>query len=309
MKSSTLFLLFAFATQLCIAREYISLQGKLIAKETYTPIPYAAITHDKYGTTSKEDGSFTLKLPEESMGELYIQAIGYQDTIISVDRFSNEELLIYLNTVVYSLPTAYVSSKTSRKEHILAGKPEVAVVKDREGKAVPTFVSTGAGFSSGVLINPKKKHQGGILSKISFYAVEEGFPQAPTLIRILVPHTKLQKNRIYPYSEFRDLLKEPLVHKGEVGWNTIDMEHLNLPTPSQNFILLFTPLDYGDQYRWINKRQQNSNGLAECYGMAIGTYRDKKLADIYLALQFSQGRLSYAKVKWGTPAVAVQYVK
>ena len=309
MKSSILFLIFALAIQMCVAQEYVFLKGKLIAKDTNTPIPYAAITANKYGTTSKEDGSFTLKLPEESAGELYLQAIGYRDTVISADRFSHEELVIYLSTVAYSLPTAYVSSKTSRKENILAGKPEVAVLKEREGKAIPTFVSTGAGFSSGVPVNPKKKHQDGILSKISFYATEDGFPQAPTIIRILVPDTKLQKNRIYPRSKFKDLLKEPLIHEGQAGWNTLDVEELNLPTPNKNFILLFTPLDYGDQYRWINKHQHDKDGLVECYGMAIGTYRDKKLADIYLALQFSQGRLSYAKVRWGTPAVAVQYVK
>lgn len=309
MKSLTLLLFFALVTQVCSSQEYVSLKGKLVEKETNTPIPYAAITANKYGTTSKEDGSFTLQLPKESEGELYIQAIGYRDTSISNDSFSNEEIIIYLKSVAYSLPTAYVSSKTSRKENILAGKPEVAVVKERNGKAIPTFVSTAAGLSSGVLINPKKKHQGGILSKISFYAIEDGFPQAPTVIRILVPNTKLQKNRMYPRSVFKDWLKEPLIHAGKAGWNTIDVEHLNLPTPNQNFILLFTPLDYGDKYRWTNKYQRGPDGLQECYGMAIGTYRDKKLADIYLALQLSGGTLSYAKVRWGTPAVAVQYVK
>lgn len=311
MKSSLLLLLFGLITQMCFGQEFVSLKGKLITKETNVPVAYAAITdhlNNRYGTTSQEDGTFTLKIPKESTKEIYIQAIGYRDTVITSDQWLDEPLTIYLTTVTYSLPTAYVSNKTARTESVLAGTPNGAVIT-RKGKAIPTFASTAAGLSSGVFIKPKKKHRGGVLSKISFYVVEAGFPQAPSVIRILVSNIKLQKNRMYPSEQFKDLLKEPIIHSGKVGWNTIDIEHLNLPAPDQNFILLFTPLDFGDKYRWINKYQTGPNGYSECYGIAIGTYREKKLGNIFLALQRTGGALSYIKAAQTTPAVAVQYVK
>ena len=133
--------------------------------------------------------------------------------------------------------------------------------------------------------------------------MEKGFPKTPFSIRIRVSlKDRMIRNRMYSTDAFVDYLKKPIVFTGKAGWNKIEIEEYNVPIPKNDFLILFTPLDSGNEYKWSDK-------YGEWYGMVIGVFKKKKIPQLFWAIK-SQGFYSYDDTpnqRNFTPAVVIHY--
>ena len=288
------------------AQNEIEIKGLLVSKENNEVIPFASIldiTSYKHGTTSQEDGTFFLKIPvnkQESNYQIKIACLGFNDTIININSFANNSI-IKLSPHVYELLEVVVVARNKSKISYI-GLPEGALLINDKGKKQGLPANTSAGSSSGVFVK-SKNNQKGLLKSISIYLLEKGFPETPFSVRILVsPKDKIKHNRMYSTNAFVDYLKESVIFKGTAGWNIIELEDYNIPLPENDYLILFTPLDYGKKYKWHNE-------YGEYYGMVIGVYNKKKIPQLFWAFK-SQDFYSYDdspnQLNF-TPAIVINY--
>jgi len=305
----TLLISLIYATHWCNAQtNYI--QGKILAMDTKEPIPFAAIVENNdwaYGTVTQEDGSFSFKLQTSEVKELYIQAIGFKDTIVTVPNTSNDILTIFLSSAVYSLPTVQVSNRETLSEKILAGFPNAPVQKLFRTEGTSYYGTNLENLNPGVLVKTKKKHRGATLTKISFCIVEDGVPEVPFMVRILAPQPILKGDRSRRESRLERLLQEPLIFRnGQVGWNHIDIDHLQVQIPQDYFLIIFTPLDSNQKnqeqslHQLISSKRENS--------MLLGIYEDRVVKNIYHIMQEPGAIQHHSSVPGTTPAVVLYYI-
>ncbi len=288
------------------AQDTLEIKGRLTSKETNAPVIYASIydiTTYKNGTTSNEDGRFLLKIFNYKQSVAYkikIQSIGYKDTIIALsDLQKNAE--ISLIPEIYELPEVLISSGKKLKENYI-GIPNGNLRKNDNGENKVMFPNYLAGFNYGIFVKPKKKTIG-ILKAIEVFIMEKGVPEAEFSIRILSGKNKLKHNLVYPSSAFVDYLQTPIVIKGKAGWNTIDLEEYEIPISENGFLILFIPLDYGDQYKWTDDRG------GDWYGMVIGVYEKRKVSQLFRAFKYEETYAYDSQLKSNTPAVVVRYLE
>jgi len=287
----------------CTTAQELVIEGLLYEVNSTHPIPYASIidiTNNKAGTTSHEDGSFRLVLPEGADNrDIYISSLGYRDTTLRAGQLIRTDTL-YLKPRKYELPDVVVSSKPLKPIEI--GNYGADVAK-KNGIAVGKY-GGGAGFSWGVYIKVRKKEVGALLDTLSVFFGEKGFPEAPLLIRILEFEKEFKKLRMLPRNKFKDLLTEPLIHSAESsGWQSIDLSNYKVRVPDTGLYILFIPLDKGNKYRY-----EMTQGVR--YGARIGTYLNKKDAKrIFPLLENGEYLSIINRANRLVPAVSVVILK
>jgi hypothetical protein len=81
---------------LCSSFGQITISGKLLAKETKEPIPYAniGIVNSNVGTISNQDGSFAILIPSQHIEDsLTLSALGFGRKKIAVNHFSSSQVV------------------------------------------------------------------------------------------------------------------------------------------------------------------------------------------------------------------------
>lgn len=264
-------------------------------------IPFASIidiNSTTVGTTSDEKGKFIITFSASDLGhKIQFSSVGYADTIISVKDLLIENLIIQLIDKSYYLEEFMISSSGNVTNNYL-GLPGGTILQfENSDSGFPNS----AGRASGVYVSPGKKDKG-VINSVEIYITSEGFYDAPLSMRIMVPEMNMKENKLESTKKFRDLLRKPVVVKAEKpGWMTIDLSDYNVGIPNRNFIVMFTPLDYGEKYRWTSK-------FGKRYGAVIGTYEAKKVPNMKWAMQVN-GKYCYdnsAKRDF-VPAVAIHY--
>lgn len=299
MKYLWLFLLFFFSH---IANgQSLVISGDLRDLDSSKPISYANIidiTDKKSGTTSRKDGTFKLTVTDDSVDhKIFISAVGYRDTILTARQVKDTET-IYLKRRNYELPDVVVSGK--RLEELVIGDTSSHV----ESKNITLTGAGGAGFSWGSYINVKRKEIGGYVNELKVYFSEKGFVGTPMALRARLFTGKFTFNYRLHFSDFRDLLPEPVIITPESsGWLTIDLSEYKIPVPKSGLYFIFTPLDQKDKYVSYNKDKKS-------FHANIGAYVDKKDADAKRIHRIWQdGNETYVLKRSNRPAVSVVILK
>lgn len=264
-------------------------------------IPFASIidlNSVTEGTTSDEVGQFTLSLGmADTLHRIQFSSVGYKDTIISVADLSAEHLVVQLSSQAYYLEEVIISSSDKLTDSYF-GLPNGSILQFGDGD---TGFPNSAGRASGVYVSPGKKDKG-VINSVEIYITKEGFYSAPLLMRILVPEMEMKENKLESGKKFRDLLHEPIVVRAEKpGWVAIDLSSHAIRIPKRNFIVMFTPLDYGEKYLWTSK-------FGKRYGAVIGTYDSKMVPHMKWAMQIN-GKYCYdnSTKRDFVPAVVIHY--
>lgn len=301
MKHIVLIILILFSHEV-ESQKQVEIVGHVLTAKDSSAVAYATIIDIStygYGTTSDENGEFYLTLKHElnSPIQLKVSCVGFKDTTIYVR--GKAELEIFLEKKSYSLPEVVI--RKGKLEEQVIGIVNGAIRTDRDGEQTGLFPSNSAGLSSGVFIKiPGNKM--GVLKAIEYYLLPKGRPETPFMLRFLEPIEPVQSNRMYSEDMFTDLLKEPIVTKGQSGWNTLCLLDYNIPVPPNDLFILFTPLEAGEEYRWIEAGD-------EWYGMVLGRYKKNKVRGLYWAIR-AKDTYSYddsflhQKI---TPAIVLRY--
>jgi hypothetical protein len=104
-----LFLLFPF---LVFSQQQVA-NGVVLDKVTNEPIPYVniSILESTVGTSSDDDGSYTLKIKEEDLDKnIHLSSLGYKDTTLTVTSFTKSKT-IFLQPLVEELDEVVISEK------------------------------------------------------------------------------------------------------------------------------------------------------------------------------------------------------
>lgn len=284
------------------SQKQVKIVGHVLSAEDNSAVAYATIidiSSYERGTTSDENGKFSLAIKSKLNFplKLKISCIGYHDTTITV--IEKAKLKIILEKKNYSLPEVVIRSG-SLSDHII-GIPDGAILTGRDGEQTGLFPSNSAGLSSGVFIKiPGNKM--GVLKAIEYYLLPKGKPETPFMLRFLEPIEPVQANRMYSEDMFIDLLKEPIVTKGQSGWNTLSLLDYNIPVPQNDLFILFTPLEAGKGYSWIEAGE-------EWYGMVLGRYEKNQVRGLYWAIR-AKDTYSYDDTSFRqkiTPAIVLRY--
>lgn len=237
---TTLLLILILALSLNL---YAQIDGRILAPDR-SPIPYVnvlALTEPVTGTTTDEEGNLHLNIKQPV--NLYISAVGYRDTLVPCHPSKFKELVLQKKN--YDLAEVLVTPYSNLP--MVIGYPDAEPI---EG-----WQSTSPAVGKGILYVPKKKEIGAFLTSIQIYIHPMGKYQTPLAIRLMAPlHAHIKRNRATPMADFIDLLPEPLLFKAEQpGWQTIDLSAYNLQMPSKGLVLIYSPLDAGEECKWTKK--------------------------------------------------------
>lgn len=303
MKHLLISIIFLFLYNYTVAQKNIILKGKIL-DESGVEIPYAGIiniTTYKHGTTSKKDGTFTLKTHENQSHIIQISALGFYEKKIKVSEILHNGI-IKLKTKSYDLGATYVEG--TRYEKGFIGKSKVST-KSKNTPPLGYTISSVPGLQYGVYVIPSKK-KSGLIDKIHFYLTNQGFPEAPIKISLFKTQKKLKNNKIYNLDEFTPMTDTILIHKeGKPGWNTINLYNADISFDNESFFITFSTLDNGKKYEFLG-----TDGEKE-YGACLGVFQNLKPDEIYRAINIDGG-LGYSNIKSSRipiPAVYIEYSK
>lgn len=284
-----------------LSAQNIVVEGSLNEKGTNEAIPFATIidiTSNKYGTTSRENGSFKLVLPFGSEeNQVYFSALGFKDFTISV-RALLDNPKVTLEVDPFILPDVIVTATTGKTGQI--GNKEGAIFKSATGEV---GFEASAGFSWGAYFKAGAKDKG-ILESIDIYITDSGFPQAPLSLRLFSFSGEFQFYRNQSRSLFHDLLPETLVIQAKgSGWLNVNLTKYNIAMPEEGLYCLLSPLDEGSKYEY-------DTNYGTKYGAVIGIYSKKGDAKAVFPLIQSKDRLAVLKKQQAqAPAMAVTFRK
>ena len=246
-------ILFAGTSNIVFGFQDIEIKGTVLDGSSGKPIPYATvinITSGKQGTTTNEDGSFILILPQSALkDEILISSIGYKRKTFTASRLK-EQSTIRLEEKVYELPDFVVTNETLKNAVIGNGKLPF-FYNQSSGMSVPA-----PGFSLGAFLKPKRKQANGHLDSLKVFLTGKYF-NTPFLLRILKPkkNQNIKESQLYPLENFDDLITAKTIHKPQQkGWYTIDLSDKDIPISKDGLFIMFIQLDIGKDYYWIRNK-------------------------------------------------------
>lgn len=283
---------------LSLNAQNLVVSGVLQEENSSYKIPYATlidITTNKYGTTSQENGSFKLVLPEGSdNNRIFISSLGFRDTTLNVSDLMKSKTL-YLKPSNYLLPDVVVTSGADKEIEIGASGAKVV----QTGGKTRGYESS-AGFSWGAYFKTGNKDTGALLKTVNIYIGNTGFPEAPLLLRLFKFDGQFEFFRSQPRSGFRDVHAEPIIIKAsQSGWIEVDLSPYSIKIPESGLYCLFTPLDKGTKYNY-----DTDYGMK--YGASIGVYSDKASGKNIYPLFQDKDRLTVVKrANAPSPAISI----
>lgn len=226
---------------------YGQIKGTIISEDKRV-VQYAnviVLTDSLSGTTTDEQGTF--KLPRYNPVQLYISATGFEDTIVQANPF--KENVFTLKGKTYQLRKTSITSSFDKPSTI--GPFDALPQEDGWRSFYP-------GQSLGIFYEPTNKEIYKRINSIQVYISSKGIYNTPMGIRLLTPRNCLSKSNLTTStSEFYDLLPETVTFvPNSPGWQNIDLANYSISMPPNGIIILFYPLDAGEQYRWQDNNKQ-----------------------------------------------------
>lgn len=284
------------------------ISGYVISENDGSGIPYCMIfneTSEKQGTTSDENGFFQLRIPEGHLEDvIHFSSLGYLVKTVLVKDLKSVDLKISLVPAPVELDD-FVVRDFDKGEIVMYGDPEEPIRGEGTNhKQALRFLTLGKGY--GVFVEPKRRDRG-YFNAIEIFITPLGKPLTPMAIRIMEPKVRMKNGMREPLSNFRDVLKEPLIIRpSKTGWNEIDLKSLDISIPREKFLVIFYPLDIGEEGQWTEK------GVVK-YGPVIGIYDNHKVKSIYAARQLGGTHFAILKPfgvnKFRIPAVVIHWYK
>ena len=292
MRITILFVLHLFSTYTLFAQNTI-LKIQVLDSENKSPITYATVVEyssKTNGTITDEKGFFELKIKNLEGSQIYLSSVGYKDTIVSASA-ALKLGRIFLKPHVNDLGTFILESTSS--DLIELGNSKAIIRQNNNYQA-------SLGFYWGVYFKTGKKENGGVLERVNIHINKMGFPEAPLLIRFFEFKGDFQFFRSQPKDLFKELSsKQIIMRNNKVGWNELDVSHLNITAPSSGLYILFTPVGDIEEYHY-----ETISGLK--FGSTIGIYSDNKDSKrIFPVLQDGDRVSVIKKSRAPTPAVSI----
>ena len=152
MQMIKVFLILILTIELAYSQTII--KGKILDQSNRKPIAYAniGIVNTGVGTISNEDGTFSLKLPDQNKNDsLLFSAIGYGRKNISIQSLIASDMTILLEQKITQLNEVTIPSKREKNKHFELGNSSY------RGGVLETD-TTYAGASIALLIENKNPH-------------------------------------------------------------------------------------------------------------------------------------------------------
>ena len=125
MRSFLFAFILIFSAGVDVAETQSVIRGRIVDADTKKPVPFAHIIarSGDYGSVTKPDGRFILKLPENDLPDsLIIRSLGYHDEIVAAD--TQIILNVKLFSRVYELNHISVSAKGELRSDTLGTETE-----------------------------------------------------------------------------------------------------------------------------------------------------------------------------------------
>lgn len=280
------YLLFCFLlNSIYVFSQRTEISGYVREAKNGNPIVYATILDMQEkgkGTTSNSNGYFSFETNPEDVS-LFVSAIGYHDTIVMIND-SQTSINISLRPKDYFLDEVVVKGEKLEKYKIGS---ESYPIRQKANKYIG-FPFKSAGFSHGLYIGVNNKTKNSLLKSISYFVADKGPLGGEFLIRFLVPTDRLKSNFMKDLNEFSDLSSIPIIIKAEKrGWNTLDCLEYNIRFPEKDFVMLFIPLDNGENLNW-----KDEDGY--WYSSVFAVYERKSIQNLnWIIKKFS--KVAYIK--------------
>lgn len=263
----TLFLLWlVFAIDLFNAQ--VTVEGRVLSAETKQPLAFVniGIVNKSVGCVSKEDGSFTLNVPDSLKNSvLKFSIIGFHPQTYKISEVK-QLTSIYLSTDSQLLEEVTVSAKATQTK-ILGNK-----TKDKKNK-VSMFINAVSGSETAIKLDIK--HKNTFLRKVFFYVVTSNVDQVVLRLNIYrvdsegMPGSNLLKKSLIK----KILLKEGFVYLDISTDNIwvdepvfISLEMLN-GISSDSQVYISTKLNASDSFR--RKTSQDKWDCIRNFGLGI----------------------------------------
>ncbi len=134
IRINTIIFIFFFVCTSFLNAQYI--KGKIVDRESEAGVPYATIQiTPTYGTITNEEGSFSIKIPENNKDSLLISSMGYAQRTIPMSDIT-QNLIIYLDPAVIALDEVLLRNTMPTAEEIIrevrAAYPSNYVTSDQK---------------------------------------------------------------------------------------------------------------------------------------------------------------------------------
>ena len=220
----------------------------LKSAEEDVPVPYAKVTEirSQQWTSSDNKGEFNLDVtlfPNDA--RFSISAMGYADTIVSLEMLKSSKLLL-LKPQFVALEEHVVLSKALKRHVVGDHDLPLSLSKAGSRKRDP---NTSHRYAVYVEFSGKGAK---ILSSLSFYLTEGGDPDPRFTVRVLVSdEVKTPKRgQIYRIHQFKDIkARSQSLHEANgFGWTTIDLstDEIVIPDRYKGAFLIFDVMDEGE---------------------------------------------------------------
>jgi len=222
-----------------------TLKGKILNGTTQEPIQYANIGLKKYnvGTISNQDGSFSLHIPANLLGDtLIVSSIGFGNKIISINYLlQRKTIVIYLTEKIVTLSPVIVSSKKEKPNFFELGNP------DFKGGVLQTDTLY-AGRSTSLLIDIREAN-GKKETTFPAYVEKARLRIFRNNLRSFKFRVRLNEVDSLTGHPGQDLLTKSIVMTSSIrnGWLEFDLSDLNLEIDKPFFVTFEQLLDLTDR--------------------------------------------------------------
>lgn len=257
-----LLLIIVFAISYDISFGQITIQGRILNKETQEPVPYAniGISNSNVGTLSNLDGSFSIPIPNKFIRDtLIFSALGFTKKAIPIQFISqNEKVTVFLFERTTLLNSVTISERRQRNKTFELGNSSF------KGGVIVTD-TTYAGRSVSLLIENKQP----------YFQKDLTFPVYLEKARLRIFKNNLQslkfRLRVNDVDSVTgkpssDLLSQSIIVESALrqGWLEFDLSHLDFQVSKPFFLTFEQILDLKDRTL-----------IADGYRNFISKYPDK----------------------------------
>lgn len=216
-----------------------SIVGKVFNKTTHEPIPYAniGILGSNIGTISNTDGSFSIPIPQNLIGEtLFFTSLGFFEKGLDIDSLVLEkDCTIFLNEKAIQLQPVIIIASTKKHKNFEIGNLEhpVSIYEPDTvyaGRAIALLIE-GRNFPKGATFPVYVK-------KASLYIQSNSFESCKFRVRI-------NKYDSLTGQPGEDLLEQSIIVESTIenGWLDFDLTKANIISNGPFFITFEQLLD------------------------------------------------------------------
>lgn len=252
----------------------ITIKGRIVDKGTSMPIAYAGIYYgnneESIGTTSDENGNFSLFITENLYQKYRVTATGYKDLFIDIP-YKQQKLQIEMESQNVQ-EKKVTTSKNKGRKLVLGAKVD----------KTDLYVNSVNGFRENEVqaswIDFRKIRGNAVLKKIHIFLSDMGDDQGDFIVRFMeLKEKRFETGVYYNYSDFVDITKKTIILNCKKGWNEQEIEPIKLPKKA--IAIVISQVDTGKREKWKNKN----------VGASLAFYKANVQSDIKSVIASNRG--------------------